>query len=1583
MKNIFTPFFLALLITWVSNVNCFGGWETTQQGIGQGPTTVSPNQCISDGNGGEIICSRDTRSGTINSLYVQHIDVNGVPLWGDHSFGGTGRLITQLESLAFEQYFSIVSDGANGALVVWIQNDHEIRAQRVSASGSLLWATGGVLVGQCSGSDEFRSVKAIANESGGFYVTWGFEANPSVPLPRLQLINSSGVPQYSLSGIQIDGNKCMISDNAGGVFLAWSPWTSLGTPRKVIAQRLNSSGSKLWGANGKELVTFIHLSGYYSFDIMQLSGGLMLTYNDSTNVWDDVFVKRLNATGNFVFGEFNGVNITNDPDHITSTKIISDKLFGALVYWQANGKVKITRLSSMANPIWSGPPVDLFTGLNISSSISIAVNSFNYFIKGEYSSLNSKGITVQKVSALTGTKLWGADGIAFEDCFSTFNITYNYFPDQAIICDNASNLIINCYSTFFPSLNEVTKWYKLRVYKLNASGLHQWSSIGKPIYAERNISSNPPAICKSLYGYFTIWEDLRHPDTSRIYQRFIDTKGNKNTDSTSENYFGKRVSLRNSEQTTPISISDDAGGAIIVWQDKTSGDNNIYAQRMDASGARLWGENGVAICNATGWQVKPQIVKDEAGGYIILWEDTRTGSNIDLYAQRVSQSGVKQWVVNGVPISNAPGFHPNAKMVATTTGGALIAWEDTRNGNYDIFAQRVNSTGTMNWAANGVAVCTQSSLQEDVTISLYSIGGSFISWSDRRNGNDDIYTQRLSGTGSPQWASNGIPICNLSSTQQHPFSIPDSTDKCIVGWYDYRTGGRKVFAQKIDENGLSLWTANGVNTQTDTSGNNYNAKMISDGRRGAIIILQNDRKSLSEHHIFARRIDQNGISKWAFNSNGISNSNSNNYHQAYPSICSDGKNGVVAFWNDQFENQPNNVSVQRVNHEGLLGTFSDIQVSGNTIEIEDGDSIPDVADETDFGLQHVGTTGINTFIVKNIEYGNLSIYSPSITGTDATSFSITGFNGGSLLYNQSFSFNINFSPYATGLKTAYINISSNDPNEATYTFKIQGLAYVPDIINTYAGNGNIGNTGNGGAAILAQMHTPTVLTSDSIGNIYFADSAYHVIRKVDTNGVITLFAGTGVSGYNGENITRLSAQIKSPTGMAYRKQNGGELFFAESGNSRVRKIQMSTGLISTLVGTGVAGYNGSGLAGTATQLSQPLGICTDGAYLYIADNGNSRVRKVGLFGSNNVTNFAGNGSVGYTGDGGSPTSATLNNPVDVCLNKTSSSLYIADKGNHVIRKASTLPFFGSISTYVGTGVAGYSGNNAPLSIAKLNQPYDVEVDSNNVLYIADLNNHRVCKVSNIFILGDVLINEAGTTTAGFSGDGGPAENAKLNNPRGLCVDPKNRLFITDKGNHRIRILGNVNKPALITHCTIQGFYAGSGRMRPVLENQGVSSSPLFSDSIQIELHHTIAPYVLIASEKIRMDRQGYASCNFAHLHGTFYVAFKHRNGILTWGANTVILNGSTVTYNLNSLASAYGNNVVWLSNSPTTYGIYSGDLNQDENIDLLDASILENDINSFQFGYTETDINGDGNVDLLDLPIVEDNISNFIFSNHP
>ena len=183
-------------------------------------------------------------------------------------------------------------------------------------------------------------------------------------------------------------------------------------------------------------------------------------------------------------------------------------------------------------------------------------------------------------------------------------------------------------------------------------------------------------------------------------------------------------------------------------------------------------------------------------------------------------------------------------------------------------------------------------------------------------------------------------------------------------------------------------------------------------------------------------------------------------------------------------------------------------------------------------------------------------------------------------------------------------------------------------------------------------------------------------------------------------------------------------------------------------------------------------------------------------------------------------------------------------------------------------------------------------------------------------------------------------------------------------------------------CFIQGYWDGTGAMLPVLANQGIASVPGACDSMMVELHNSVAPYAVSYSTKTIMNTNGIATCTFPFITGSYYIVLKHRNALETWSAVPVIMSTSPVSYNFStSNSQAYGANQVQLSNG--AWAIYSGDLNVDQNIDLLDTPFLETAIGNFSFGYYPTDLNGDGNVDLLDTPVLETNISNFVFCAHP
>jgi len=295
--------------------------------------------------------------------------------------------------------------------------------------------------------------------------------------------------------------------------------------------------------------------------------------------------------------------------------------------------------------------------------------------------------------------------------------------------------------------------------------------------------------------------------------------------------------------------------------------------------------------------------------------------------------------------------------------------------------------------------------------------------------------------------------------------------------------------------------------------------------------------------------------------------------------------------------------------------------------------------------------------------------------------------------------------------------------------RIRKIEVSSGIITTVAGNGTIGYSGDGGLAIDAELFAPTGVTFDASYNLFIADFNNNVIRKINTNGIISTIAGNGALGYSGDGGQATSAKLSSPRQIAF--DTSGNLCFSDEGNYVIRKIIISTGIIATVVGTGTGGYSGDGGMATAATLGQTGGLCFDRLNnLYITDTDTNVIRKI-VTSTGIITTIVGNDTAGYSGDGGQAIDAKLNAPVTVVTDSLG-NLYISDDGNSVIRKVNTA---GIISTIVGTGVTGFSGDGGSPLAAELKYPVGIALDAYDNLYIVDYGNNRVRKISNVSTIG--------------------------------------------------------------------------------------------------------------------------------------------------------------------------------------------------------------------------------------------------------
>ena len=393
--------------------------------------------------------------------------------------------------------------------------------------------------------------------------------------------------------------------------------------------------------------------------------------------------------------------------------------------------------------------------------------------------------------------------------------------------------------------------------------------------------------------------------------------------------------------------------------------------------------------------------------------------------------------------------------------------------------------------------------------------------------------------------------------------------------------------------------------------------------------------------------------------------------------------------------------------------------------------------------------------------------------------------GTSYSSGQQCSVMVTFEPRYPGIRSGAVVLLSNS-GKVLGTTLLTGMGtgslavLSPGEIDTVAGVTDWIYQGDGVAATNAPIFLPMGVAVDANGNLYLADSNNNRIRRVDAQtGLISTIAGNGTSGFSGDGGLAVAAMISLPGGLVL--DGAGNLFFADSNNDVIRRIDAVSGVITTVAGVPqVSGYSAMGGPAISTSLSKPEGVALDAAGdLYIADTGNDAIRKISAA-TGIMSTVAGTGAPGYNGDQIVATNAELNGPWDLSVG-VDGSLYIADTANQRVRVV--IAGTGWISTIAGTGVQGYSGDGSTASLALLNAPVAVVLDPAGNIYIADSGNNRIREID---IATQDIQTISGGSAEGFSGDGGPANLAGMYGPYSLVFDQGGDLFFSDLFNNRVR-----------------------------------------------------------------------------------------------------------------------------------------------------------------------------------------------------
>ncbi len=512
---------------------------------------------------------------------------------------------------------------------------------------------------------------------------------------------------------------------------------------------------------------------------------------------------------------------------------------------------------------------------------------------------------------------------------------------------------------------------------LNASNISaQWISdaaIGVSVCVKADNQQNIKLINDTEQGAIIIWEDINVISTDIYAQRL--------NDNGIAQWTTNGISICNvlGNQENPNAVTGSNGDVFIVWEDSRGANKKIYAQRILKNGNIKWLLNGLKVSDvAASRQVDPKIISDNAGGCIVVWEDSSTTSNYNIKAQRIDSSGNLLWGLTGITVCNAFDKQINSRIVINSANDIYITWQDRRNGSdYDIYTQKLNLLGQIQFVANGAPVCTFIGSQTNPKIEVVDNTGVFIVWQDKRFGSEsDIFAEYINSNGSKSFGSSNLVVCNAIRSQSAIDVLADVVNAQLnVVWKDERvsTSNVNLYLQKIPKSGAVLFTANGIPIATQAN-NQLLANIITDGVGGAIISYQDS--SSGNWNILGQRINSLGTLQWNINGEAICN---NSFTQTDQKSIAINNGNSIHVWVDN-RNGNNDIYASKLYSNGLLNVkkniFNNVNISvfpnpsSGDFEINLNNNFPALINVYDLsGKQIIQTTQSISKVKYNLPVG--------------------------------------------------------------------------------------------------------------------------------------------------------------------------------------------------------------------------------------------------------------------------------------------------------------------------------------------------------------------------------------------------------------------------------------------------------------------------------------------------------------------------------------------------------------------------------------------------------------------------------------
>jgi len=854
----------------------------------QGRSVRQNSRVVSLDDDSSVVVWEDERNGLLD-IYAQRIDSNGARLWGKDGVG----ICNAPGNQTFPQ---VITDGKS-VMIAWQDyrnGNTDIYAQKIGMSGRTIWTTDGVPV--CRAATNQLSPQLASNGTGGVIITWyDYRSGKGEDL-YAQNLNKSGSPEWQADGVPVcteNGTQWypkIIPDGVGGAVICWDDKRS--DYYDIYAQRLDPKGNALWQANGIPICTASENQEYNQIVPCEI-GSFMIAWQDYRNNNADIFAQKIDLDGR-VLWKNNGEVVCNVAGNQERPQLIGGE--EPIIVWTdyrngtGNSDIFCQKMSLTGAPVWNP------YGLAICEASGNQVNprpapdsSGGAVIAWQDQRSGVSGIYARRVNQ-AGKVLWAPEGK------TVCNTFYNAEFPQISVSKNGIATV-----AWQDRRNGGLDLYAQDI-NMNGTMLLKDNGIDVIVGFGSVTQQKPKIVRTSKEEYLIVWEDYRN-GYSDIYSQKINNSGK-----ILWTRDGIRICNAESNQYNPELISDDDGGAIIVWEDTRSGSSNIFAQRIDPYGNKLWDERGIQLCQSEGLEINPKITKDSKGGAIVAWQDSRRREGLfNVFSQRIDKDGALLWRTDGVAAKSSEGAQTNMDINSDGEQGAIITWvEYRRNLNTpDIYAQRIGKDGKVLWTSAGLAICRAPESQKNPKLVIDNI--VIIAWEDSGSGNYDIYAQKVNKDGSIVWTCDGVPVCTASFTQHEPRLILMSDGGAIVAWEDYRKANWDIFAQRLDTDGNPVWPRNGVEVCA-APGTQYAPQLVK-SRGLSTIVVWEDYRNNESYNIFAQKLSESGEMLWDKDGTPICITDGGARN---PQLADDGEGGAVVSWTD-YRYGSYDIYAQRIN----------------------------------------------------------------------------------------------------------------------------------------------------------------------------------------------------------------------------------------------------------------------------------------------------------------------------------------------------------------------------------------------------------------------------------------------------------------------------------------------------------------------------------------------------------------------------------------------------------------------------------------------------------------------------------------------